>query len=90
MQPDSDVHVYPDDYFNDVDHERTYYDVCPGLVGAEYDSATLGLEHVGTYDLCSDNDWAVYIAVVKRLGAANVRTTAIHTGIAVVHRRIDR
>lgn len=85
-----DHYVYPDDHVIFDNDERTYYDVDHHLDDAEFDSPSRNLEHVGTYNLCSDHDWAVFESVVKRLGPHNVLANAVYTGIVVLHRRTDR
>lgn len=83
--PDSDVHVYPDDYFNDVDHnhDRTEH------FEHDYVHAGAVYEHLGTFNLRSEHDRRVYESVNDRV--PNTRSSYHNSPFAtfaIVHRRV--
>lgn len=81
------AYVYPDDYFNDCDPDHG------GTAKYEHDHADVGRVHVGTYNLTSEHDRAVFLATLAKLNRPLVyKHSRRHPGYgkyAVVHRRVS-
>lgn len=74
------VYVYADDKLVSAGYDDD-------LVDVEYDAP--GYEHVGTYNLASEHDRAVYFAVLDRAGDPVAKFDHRHYDDAVVvHRRL--
>lgn len=88
---DSDINIYPDEFFDDVDQPPDDY---PAELEHEFNLRRAGYEHVGTYNLDSDLGQHAYDIVTGELPTEQHRSIFFtfqhrHPWV-VVHRRCDR